>query len=43
VTNLSHVSLTTDMVFGDDAGARQLGTMTGDVDGGYSVALTVAS
>ena len=41
VTNLSQVSLTSDNVFGEDGGARQLGTVSGDVSGGYTVALTV--
>ena len=29
------------MVFADDGGVRQLGTMSGDVANGYSVSLTV--
>lgn len=41
VVNLSKLSLARDNVFGDDGGARQLGTATGDVAGGYHVALTV--
>src|SRR4051812_38451967 len=41
-TNLAKVSLTTDNVFGDDGGAKQLPTVTGDVSGGYTVALTAA-
>jgi protocatechuate 3,4-dioxygenase beta subunit len=41
VSNLSRVSLTRDMVFGDDGGVSQLATMTGDVAGGYTAALTV--
>jgi len=41
VTNLARVSLTDDNVFGDDGGASQLGTATGDVSQGYSVSLTV--
>jgi protocatechuate 3,4-dioxygenase beta subunit len=41
VTNLSRVTLQNDMVFGDDGGASQLGTVTGDVAGGYTVALAV--
>jgi protocatechuate 3,4-dioxygenase beta subunit len=41
VSNLAQVSLETDMVFGDDGGVRQLGSVTGDVEAGYSVALTV--
>ena len=42
VTNLSQVSLTSDNVFGDDGGASQLGTVTGDVASGYTVALRSA-
>jgi protocatechuate 3,4-dioxygenase beta subunit len=41
VTNLSQVSLTSDNVFGEDAGAKQLGSVSGDVSSGYTVALTV--
>jgi protocatechuate 3,4-dioxygenase beta subunit len=41
VRNLSQVSLDGDNVFGDDAGAAQLGTVTGDVGSGYTVSLTV--
>ena len=41
VQNLSRLSLQTDMVFADDGGVHQLGTMSGDVAGGYSVRLTV--
>jgi protocatechuate 3,4-dioxygenase beta subunit len=41
VANLSRVSLTNDNVFGDDGGARQLGTVTGDVTSGYTVTLNV--
>lgn len=37
--NLSQVSLASDMVFGDDSGVSQLGTVTGDVTGGYRVSL----
>lgn len=37
---LSEVSLETDMVFGEDAGASQLATMSGDVDSGYIASLT---
>jgi protocatechuate 3,4-dioxygenase beta subunit len=40
--NLARVSLSGDMVFGDDGGVSQLGTVTGDVTGGYTVALAVA-
>ena len=42
VQNLSRLSLQTDMVFADDGGVHQLGTMSGDVAGGYAVRLTVA-
>ncbi len=28
-------------MFGDDSGATQLGTVTGDVTGGYTVSLAV--
>ena len=41
VTNLAQVSLAADNVFGDDAGATQLGTVTGDVTQGYAVSLAV--
>ena len=41
VSNLARVSLTQDNVFGDDGGVSQLATMTGDVPGGYTAALTV--
>jgi protocatechuate 3,4-dioxygenase beta subunit len=40
--NLARVSLAGDMVFGDDGGVSQLGTVTGDVTSGYAVALAVA-
>ena len=39
--NLNEVGLDTDMVFGDDGGALQLATMTGDATAGYEVSLTV--
>lgn len=39
--NMAQVSLDTDNVFGDDGGALQLATVTGDVDSGYVVELTV--
>ncbi len=42
VTNLSRLSLSTDNVFGDDAGVHQLATVTGDPNSGYRVRLTVA-
>ena len=41
VPNLSELSLTSDMVFRDDGGVRQLATVTGDVTNGYTVALDV--
>ena len=41
VANLSRVSLDSDNVFGDDGGAGQLATVTGDVAGGYTVKLAV--
>jgi len=40
VRNLQQVSLANDNVFGDDDGARQLGTITGSVSSGLTVALT---
>jgi protocatechuate 3,4-dioxygenase beta subunit len=40
VSNLSQVTLATDNVFGDDGGVHELGAVTGDVTGGYTVALT---
>ncbi|MBB4909036.1 intradiol ring-cleavage dioxygenase [Actinophytocola algeriensis] len=41
VANLSRVSLDGDNVFGDDGGALQLATVTGDVASGYTVTLAV--
>jgi protocatechuate 3,4-dioxygenase beta subunit len=41
VSNLSQLSLTSDNVFGDDGGASQLATVTGDVANGYTVTLPV--
>jgi len=41
VSNLSRVSLAGDNVFGDDGGASQLATVTGDVESGYTVTLPV--
>jgi len=41
VSNLSQLSLTSDNVFGDDGGASQLATVTGDVGSGYTVTLPV--
>ncbi len=41
VSNLSRVSLSGDNVFGDDGGASQLATVTGNVTSGYTVRLGV--
>jgi protocatechuate 3,4-dioxygenase beta subunit len=41
VANLSRVSLGSDNVFGDDSAAKQLGTVTGKITDGLTVALTV--
>jgi protocatechuate 3,4-dioxygenase beta subunit len=41
VANLSQMTLATDNVFGDDAGASQLATVTGNNDDGYTVKLAV--
>ena len=41
VTNLQQVSLATDMVFGNDEGVHQLGTITGSASNGLKVALSV--
>jgi protocatechuate 3,4-dioxygenase beta subunit len=41
VSTLQRVSLTGDMVFGEDGGAQQLGTVSGSVDAGYTVTLNV--
>jgi protocatechuate 3,4-dioxygenase beta subunit len=41
VTNLAGVSLDSDNVFGDDSGATQLATVTGDLTNGYTVSLAV--
>ncbi|WP_433794566.1 3,4-dioxygenase subunit beta [Actinoplanes sp. CA-252034] len=40
VTNLAQLTLQTDNVFSDDAGVRQLATVTGDVSSGYALSLT---
>jgi protocatechuate 3,4-dioxygenase beta subunit len=39
IPNLQQVSLASDNVFGDDGGVRQLGTVTGSVESGYTVEL----
>jgi protocatechuate 3,4-dioxygenase beta subunit len=41
VQNLSRTSLESDNVFADDGGVRELATVTGSVDKGYVIALTV--
>ena len=41
VANLAGVSLTSDGVFGNDAGVTQLATVTGSVSAGYAATLTV--
>ncbi len=41
VTNLAQVSIADDNVFGEDDGASQLGSVTGSVEDGYAVTLTV--
>ena len=40
-THMAEVSLDADNVFGDDGGASQLATITGNTTSGYDVALTV--
>ncbi|MFI5292800.1 MAG: 3,4-dioxygenase subunit beta [Candidatus Limnocylindrales bacterium] len=41
VRNLQGVSLTSDMVFGDDGGIHEIGTIAGSVGSGYTVTLAV--
>ena len=41
ITNLDRVSLSSDMVFGDDGGVHQLATMRGGVEKGYRAKLVV--
>ncbi len=41
VRNLQQVSLTSDMVFGDDGGVHEIGTVSGSVSSGYTVTLAV--
>ncbi len=41
VKNMAQLSLATDNVFGDDSGASQLATVTGDLSNGYKVVLDV--
>ena len=42
VRTMTQTSLASDGVFGDDGGTSQLGTVTGSVEDGYTVALAVA-
>ncbi|MFD5224255.1 intradiol ring-cleavage dioxygenase [Microbacterium sp. NPDC058342] len=42
VRNASRVTLTGDNVFGEDGGVLQLATVTGDVEKGYTAALSIA-
>jgi protocatechuate 3,4-dioxygenase beta subunit len=41
IQNLGRTSLETDNVFADDGGVHELATVTGSVDKGYAIALTV--
>lgn len=41
IVNLAALTLETDNVFGDDGGASQIGTVTGDITSGYHVVLPV--
>jgi protocatechuate 3,4-dioxygenase beta subunit len=41
-TNMSRISLATDMVFRDDLAAREMATVTGDVTSGYAATLTIS-
>lgn len=41
VSTMAQVSLDSDNVFGEDGGAQQLGTVSGDLSSGFTVALTV--
>ncbi|SNY69294.1 dioxygenase family protein [Paractinoplanes atraurantiacus] len=41
VANMERISLATDMVFRDDLAAREMATVTGDVDCGYVARLTI--
>jgi protocatechuate 3,4-dioxygenase beta subunit len=41
VQTLSEITLASDMVFGNDGGERQIGTVAGDAASGYSVSLRV--
>jgi protocatechuate 3,4-dioxygenase beta subunit len=41
VTNMSRITLASDMVFGDDLAAREMGTVTGSVSAGYVATLAI--
>jgi protocatechuate 3,4-dioxygenase beta subunit len=41
VTNMSRITLASDMVFGDDLAAREMATVTGSVSAGYVATLAV--
>ncbi|GAA2480006.1 hypothetical protein GCM10010435_67950 [Winogradskya consettensis] len=41
VTNLSRITLASDMVFGDDLAAREMATVSGSTTAGYTAALTI--
>ena len=41
VRNLQQVSLASDMVFGDDGGVHEIGTVSGSLAAGYTVTLAV--
>ncbi len=41
MTNLSRVSLATDMVFRDDLAVHEMATVTGSVTTGYTATLTI--
>ena len=41
MSTLARLSLASDNVCGADGGASQLGTVTGDVSGGYTVTLAI--
>ncbi|WP_034213921.1 intradiol ring-cleavage dioxygenase [Actinoplanes subtropicus] len=41
VTNMSRITLSSDMVFGDDLAAREMATVTGSVSAGYVATLAI--
>ena len=41
VTNMSRITLASDMVFGDDLAAREMATVTGGVSAGYVATLAI--